>query len=62
MSETYGWCQLCEPPRRVSVEALLEHFRIVHDLDAEPERWPDGELVVIDSTLEPDDFDGEESA
>lgn len=52
----YGYCQLCAPPRKVELEVLLDHLRIVHDRVFEPETWPDGELVVIDQTLEPRDF------
>lgn len=50
-------CYLCDPPHNVATEALIDHFRVVHGLDAVPERWPDGSLVVVDDTLEPGDFD-----
>lgn len=55
MSELTGTCAMCG--ERVSVEELLEHIRGAHDLDAEIATWPDGRMVVIDETLEPDDFD-----
>lgn len=52
----HAFCQLCQPPRRLPLDALWEHLRIVHDLDAEFAEWPDGSPVIIDSTLEPEDF------
>jgi hypothetical protein len=38
------------------VELLRGHLRGAHDVDIELAEWPDGEPVVIDTTLEPDDF------
>jgi hypothetical protein len=49
-------CALCG--ENVSVEELLLHLRVEHDMDVEPATWPDGRYVVIDTTLEPDDFAG----
>ena len=49
-----GTCGICG--ERVDVEELLGHLRGAHDLDVEPETWPDGSWVVIDETLEPADF------
>ena len=42
----------------VELEALLDHMYTVHGVDGEMERWPDGEPVVYDETLEPADFEG----
>lgn len=50
------FCNLCDPPRRIETDALFEHFRIVHGRDVKPMTWPDGEYVVVDTTLEPGDF------
>jgi hypothetical protein len=37
---------------------LLEHIRLYHPDDYEPLlEWPDGTPVIIDNTLEPDDFE-----
>lgn len=47
-------CALCE--RRFAVENIWEHLRIVHGVEGEIAEWPDGEPVIIDTTLEPDDF------
>lgn len=55
----YGFCNLCDPPRRIELESLLEHMRFVHDRIIEVARWPDGEPVIVDQTLEPCDFDEE---
>lgn len=56
MTET-GFCRLCEPPRRVALTDLLEHFRLVHGQTVEIATWPDGEPVIVDETLEPADFE-----
>lgn len=48
-------CALCDeamPP-----ESLLEHLAQRHDFDVAGVRaWPDGEPMVVDETLEPEDF------
>jgi hypothetical protein len=51
-----GVCDLCHEP--VEDDHLLEHLRLLHPDDYEdgPERWPDGDIVVHDQTLEPKDF------
>lgn len=54
-----AWCNLCEPPRLVENEVLMRHLRLVHGFTEEPATWPDGELVIIDETLEPSDFEDE---
>lgn len=52
-----GRCFMCDPPRQVPDEDFAEHME-EHGIDvhAEAERWADGEVVVIDETLEPGDF------
>jgi hypothetical protein len=51
-----GTCFVCDP-RGVSVAMIGAHVAQWHpELLAELERWPDGEPVVIDRTLEPGDF------
>jgi hypothetical protein len=43
-------------------EAVVNHVRLLHPGElADPERWPDGRLVVEDHTLTPDDFTGPET-
>ena len=59
-------CQLCNEPLEVgTVEDLLHHLRQFHpdrfDSDIDFERWPDGEVVVEDLTLTPQDFTEEGS-
>lgn len=54
-----GRCLLCQ--ETVSDEALadLSHLRLMHpDRYEEPILWPDGEPLIVDCTLEPDDFGG----
>jgi nitrogen fixation-related uncharacterized protein len=55
-------CNLCPPGApHVPDGELVDHLRLLHP-DAwgdGPELWPDGEVVVADLTLEPDDFGGE---
>jgi hypothetical protein len=48
-------CHLCH---ETNPPDLLDHIRIQHP-DAwgdGPQRWPDGETVIVDTTLEPGDF------
>lgn len=54
MVSAAGTCALCGA--KVTADELLEHLRDVHDRDAEPATWPDGSIVIIDQTLQPDDF------
>lgn len=56
MPEPTAICGICDPPRHVEIGALVDHFRIVHDQIVDVERWPDGDAVVIDDTLDPEDF------
>jgi len=56
------FCQLGsdEPIEADDLDAVAEHLRLMHpDQDHEPQRWPDGDIVVVDQTLEPDDFGGD---
>lgn len=41
---------------RVDLEVMDDHFRLLHPAN-DLERWPDGGPVVIDTTLEPSDFE-----
>ena len=56
------FCQLgCADPLEVDPEAIVEtlsdHLRVMHpDVPNQPERWHDGSVVVVDTTLEPSDF------
>lgn len=52
-----GHCNLCHED--VPDEELVRHTLVEHDIDidAEVEKWPDGEWVVYDQTLEPKDFE-----
>jgi hypothetical protein len=40
---------------------ILDHLRVIHpDVWGDgPTRWPDGRIVVYDTTLTPGDFGGE---
>lgn len=51
-----GWCSLCPGP--VPTHDLLGHLRVMHPAEYGngPERWPDGGLVVYDTTLTPREF------
>jgi len=52
-------CHACgdQWPDTDGLEAIANHLRLHHPhLDVAPERWPDGGLVVVDTTLEPGDF------
>lgn len=50
-------CNLCGE-KIESFGMSLDHLRDVHGIDEEIERWPDGEIVIHDTTLEPGDFGG----
>lgn len=54
--EPMGFCNLCTPARRMPAAEILEHLREAHDFHEEPATWPDGELVIVDQTLTPEDF------
>lgn len=53
-------CNLCQdewPDAEGGLESFFDHLRVMHpDEHEEPERWPDGQLVVLDDTLAPEDF------
>ena len=51
-----GFCNLCKGT--MPDEELLVHLRDEHpsEYGLGPDTWPDGEVVIIDMTLEPDDF------
>jgi len=55
-------CHLCHPDEQaVPDHDMLDHLR-VHHPDAYgdgPERWPDGEIVIYDTTLDPGEFGGD---
>ena len=50
-------CGLC-PVDGLSLAEMAAHLYRAHgiDLATDVERWPDGEPVVVDMTLEPGDF------
>lgn len=50
-------CGLC-PVDGLTLGEMVTHLHDAHgvDLGADLERWPDGEPVVVDATLEPEDF------
>jgi hypothetical protein len=48
-------CALCHA--WLPVAEIFDHLRDAHDVDAEPATWPDGGLVIVDTTLEPADFE-----
>lgn len=57
-------CDLCghsdESATTLLDDALLidDHFRLFHpDIWAQSERWPDGSIVIEDTTIEPGDFE-----
>ena len=47
-------CAICGATFHPSM--LLGHLRGAHDMDVEIAEWPDGAPVIVDLTLEPDDF------
>jgi hypothetical protein len=52
--DVMGTCGLCG--ERVMASELIVHLRVEHGIEEDFERWPDGEIVVHDETLEPGDF------
>jgi hypothetical protein len=60
MKGPIGICGLCG--ERVAAADLIVHLRVEHDFDEDVETWPDGTPVVVDTTLEPDDFKSGEAA
>lgn len=58
MHEPRFECHVCDPHVWLPIAEMLVHFRVEHDIDIEEDvaKWPDGEWVVVDTTLEPEDF------
>lgn len=56
MSDDEGRCELCK--EMFPISEILEHLRLFHpdEYGDGPETWPDGTIVIHDTTLEPDDF------
>jgi hypothetical protein len=52
-------CHLCPPGDDwVPDFDVANHLRVVHpDVNDAPERWPDGQIVIHDLTLDPEDFE-----
>lgn len=50
----------CDELEADSLEEVNDHLRVVHPCvyGDGPERWPDGQIVVYDQTLEPSEFGG----
>ncbi|MFF0823040.1 hypothetical protein ACFYUR_21985 [Micromonospora haikouensis] len=52
-------CHLCPPDdNTVDDRDILDHLRVIHpDQYGEgPQRWPDGQPVIVDTTLDPADW------
>lgn len=45
-----------------NLEEVTDHLRLLHPehYGDGPERWPDGQIVVYDTTLDSQDFTGEQ--
>jgi len=54
-----GICFLCRPEREVPDTELGSHLLEMHNIDVSEAvtKWPDGEPVIVDHTLEPEDFE-----
>ncbi|HKY57617.1 MAG TPA: hypothetical protein VJL80_06235 [Aeromicrobium sp.] len=53
-----GLCDWEQPDAEGGLEAGIDHIRVMHpDQYEEPERWPDGGLVIHDDTLTAEEFD-----
>lgn len=50
----HSWAHCHKCHENVHLIDVLDHFETCHLL--KPDRWPDGDLVVVDATLEPEDF------
>jgi hypothetical protein len=58
-----GTCHLCPPDdNQVPDGQGMEHLRLMHPAEYGdgPDRWPDGETVTVDRTLDPTDFESED--
>lgn len=50
------YCLLCNYAA-MDWDDIVEHIRVLHpEYWSDPERWPDGRLVIVDETLEAEDF------
>lgn len=59
-AEGMGRCEVCGEP--VPTLELIRHLALLHPDVYEPvELWPDGRPVVLDTTLEPEEFVAEEA-
>jgi hypothetical protein len=60
VADDIGTCGVCGA--RLHHSEAQTHL-LTHGIDIERDaaRWPDGEIVVVDQTLGPDDFDREGS-
>lgn len=49
-------CELCGETH--PADRILDHLRAIHpdQYGDGPEHWPDGQVVIIDTTLTPEDF------
>lgn len=56
MPEPTMHCHMC--PDVMPVAEAIDHLRVMHpdQYGDGPERWPDGQPVLYDTTLEPRDF------
>ena len=50
------WCNMCVPPAELTLGTIGQHLQDEHGVPLVVHTWPDGSPVVVDSTLEPDDF------
>ena len=59
-----GACFVCPGRPDIPDAEVLDHLRVIHpDVWGDgPTRWPDGRIVVYDTTLTPGDFGGERHA
>jgi len=56
-------CLLCKRRSEIPYEEFLEHLCLIHpEAWEEIETWPDHRSVIIDLTLQPEDFKGDEDA
>lgn len=49
-------CHLCPPDdNTIDDRDILDHLRVIHPdhYGDGPQRWPDGQLVIVDTTLDP---------
>ena len=56
-----GRCNRCD--ETVEDVALIDHIRVMHpdDYGDGPERWPDGQIVVIDTEPSMDDLEADDA-